>query len=317
MRLVIGDRATMLKEFDIADLAVSTAREWFQQNLPNVDPVNGLIYQVELKRGSDQLAGIFAEDSYCMKANDTSAAVGYAPLTPTEKLVLAAERMLNSQAFKISHPETGHDVKIMAVRKGIELSLTVAMPLLDKFVNNEKHYFELKRRCGAELVAYLRSHDDAQVHIDVNMNTLDTRGGGISGIYLSVSGTSAEDGDSGQVGRGNQANGIISLNRPRGSEAAAGKNPTSHVGKIYSVLSHVLAENIHREVPGLKQVIVWLCSRIGDPVTSPQIAAVQVALEGKRKITEVKPRIREVVSRGLGEMPVFCRALAEGLYTVC
>ena len=49
------------------------------------------------------------------------------------------------------------------------------------------------------------------------------RAGGSEGVYLSLLGTSAEDADSGQVGRGNRVNGLISLNRPLGTEAAAGK----------------------------------------------------------------------------------------------
>ena len=67
---------------------------------------------------------------------------------------------------------------------------------------------------------------------------LDRPGAGLAGMYLSVLGTSAEDADCGEVGRGNQANDIFAVNRPRGSEVAPGKSPVSHVGKIYNVLTH-------------------------------------------------------------------------------
>jgi len=43
------------------------------------------------------------------------------------------------------------------------------------------------------------------------------------------------------VGRGNRVNGVVSLNRPMSTEAAAGKNPGSHMGKIYTLLSHQIA----------------------------------------------------------------------------
>ena len=66
-------------------------------------------------------------------------------------------------------------------------------------------------------------------------------------MYLTLLGTSAEQGDSGQVGRGNRVCGLISLNRPMSVEAAAGKNPVSHVGKIYNVLAHELAMRIYAE----------------------------------------------------------------------
>jgi S-adenosylmethionine synthetase len=136
-------------------------------------------------------------------------------------------------------------------------------------------------------------------------------------MYLSVLGTSAEDADSGEVGRGNQVNGIIALNRPRGSEAAAGKNPVSHVGKIYSVLTHLLANQIYRQVPGLDHVLVWLCSRIGVPINEPQAAAVQLKLSRGSKLAEIADSVRQIVNRELERMPEFCNELAQGKYLIC
>jgi S-adenosylmethionine synthetase len=130
-------------------------------------------------------------------------------------------------------------------------------------------------------------------------------------------GTSAENADSGEVGRGNQVNGIIALNRPRGSEAAAGKNPVSHVGKIYSVLTHLLANRIYQEVGGLEQVIVWLCSRIGAPIDDPQAVAVQVTLKAGTRLADVAEIAREIVRRELEDLANFCQRLAEGQYQVC
>lgn len=91
MRLIIGDRATPVKEFDIGELAVETTKSWFREHLAEVDPDRHVIYQVELKGGSEELTGIFRETSTVALANDTSAAVGYAPLSATEQLVLEAE----------------------------------------------------------------------------------------------------------------------------------------------------------------------------------------------------------------------------------
>ncbi len=318
MKLIIGDRATFSCDFDVAAVAVETAKEWFRENLPEVDPTRHLTYQVELKSGSDELTDIFRPDSIIRPANDTSAAVGYAPLTKTEKTVLAAERFLNGPEFKRKYPETGHDVKIMGVRRDEQLTLTVAMPLLDRYIASERVYFQRKEEIRETLISYLDSHcDDGLQNITVNMNTLDRIGAGLAGMYLSVLGTSAEDADSGEVGRGNQVNGLISLNRPRGSEAAAGKNPTSHVGKIYSVLTHLIAAQIYREVSGVRQAVVWLCSRIGDPVEKPELAAVQVALDGDAKLATVERAAREIVARELGRVPQFCEALARGEYSIC
>ncbi len=317
MRLVIGDRATLVREFDVAELAVETAKQWLCENLPEVNPEQHLTYQVELKGGSDELSGIFRSESPRYRANDTSAAVGYAPLSETERLVIAAEKHLNDRDFKKKFPESGSDVKVMGVRKGAQLDLTVAMPLLDRYVSSEAVYFQRKEEMRQALADHLRSRLEAIRDINVTMNTLDRRGAGLSGMYLSVLGTSAEDADSGEVGRGNQVNGIIALNRPRGSEAAAGKNPVSHVGKIYNVLSHRLAEQIHSEVPGIRQAVVWLCSRIGDPVDAPQMCSVQVVIDGATKLAAVQESIRGVVVRGLSRMAEFCHELASGKYSIC
>src|SRR3972149_1044680 len=254
MRLVIGARPTPVNEFDIREIAIETAKCWFREHLAEVDPDRHVTYQVELKGGSEELTGIFQETSTVALANDTSAAVGYAPLSETEQLVLEAERFLNGPEFKRRYPESGKDVKIMGVREGSGLDITAAMPLLDRYIDDEASYFEKKQEMREILSAHLRSRLARLDAIHVSLNTLDRPNRGLAGIYLSVLGTSAEDADSGEVGRGNQVNGVIALNRPRGSEAAAGKNPLSHVGKIYTLLSHNIAAEVYERVPGLQEV---------------------------------------------------------------
>lgn len=317
MRLIIGDRATIVPEVDVGAVAVEAAKAWFREKLPEVDPDRHLTYQVELKQASEELTSIFGRGDTVMASNDTSAAVGYAPLSETERLVLETEFFLNGADFKAQFPETGRDVKVMGVRRREKLGLTLAMPLLDRYVDSEAGYFQRKEEIHGVLLAHLKTRLERIRDISVEVNTLDRRGFGLSGMYLSVLGTSAEDADSGEVGRGNHVNGIIALNRPRGSEAAAGKNPVSHVGKIYSVLTNVLAHQIHKEVPGLQQVLVWLCSRIGDRVDHPQIISVQLKLAGYVKLPTVIDSICEIVRRELSRMPLFCEELARGEYSVC
>ncbi|MBC7086833.1 MAG: S-adenosylmethionine synthetase, partial [Methanomethylovorans sp.] len=158
MRLVFGDRATFrLEDIEVAveDIAINTAKEWLRTNLRYVNPED-LIYQVELKPGSAELTDIFKRKGEVVVSNDTSAAVGYAPMSFTEKMVLNLEKHLNSPSFKRENPVSGEDVKIMAVRKGKDLQLTVAMPLIDYFVESEKDYFLIKGElfnCIQEYVA--------------------------------------------------------------------------------------------------------------------------------------------------------------------
>jgi len=103
MLMVFGDRATYEVDGDpipIDEIAVSTAKKWFKKNLRFVDPERHVRYQVELARGSEALRDIFSRKGRFYGANDTSAAVGYAPLTDTERIVLHTERYINSPSFK-------------------------------------------------------------------------------------------------------------------------------------------------------------------------------------------------------------------------
>ena len=319
MELVIGDRATLKcsgRHIPVADIAIHAAQKWVRDNLRFVDAEKHLKYRIVLAPGSEELADIFSRPGKVRAANDTSAAVGYYPLSPTEKAVYSLERHLNSGRFKKAYPETGEDIKVMGLRSGRDLDLTVAMPLIASFIKSEEEYFERKSLIHEEIKNSLSSSHGFN-KIDVHFNTLDEKGRGLGGVYLSCLGTSAEDADSGQVGRGNRVNGLISLNRPLGTEAAAGKNPVSHVGKIYNILSHKLAKEIYENIEGLKEVYVLLLSRIGSPVNVPQMATAQVLLERGRKINDIAGKAEEIFHREFSKLDKFCSELSKGKYPVC
>jgi S-adenosylmethionine synthetase len=319
MELIIGDRATFSvagRKIPVGEIAIAAARRWLQANLRILDPVKHVRYRVVLAPGSTELADIFARPGAVRVANDTSAAVGYYPLSPTEQVVLGMERYLNGSDFKMRFPETGEDIKVMGARRDRVLDMTVAMPLLARSVASEQDYFARKKMLLAEMRDFVaRSGDFTRINLD--FNTLDMEGRGLGGVYLSLLGTSAEDGDSGQVGRGNRVNGLISMNRPMGTEAAAGKNPVSHVGKIYNVLAHRMAQEIYTNIEGIREVHVLLLSRIGSPVDCPRIATAQLLLEKGRRVGEIARKVEDVFERELGGMGAFCAALARGEFPVC
>lgn len=319
MELIIGDRATFRagnKEIPVADIAVSAAKKWLKGNMRFVDPERHLKYRVVLAPGSEELTDIFSRKGRVRPANDTSAAMGYYPLSPTEKTVLELEQFLNSKKFKNKYPETGEDIKVMGLRRGNVLDLTVAMPLLADYIKSEKNYFERKEAIHDVMESFLERFEGFKKR-NVHFNTLDEKGRGLGGVYLSLLGTSAEDADSGQVGRGNRVNGLISLNRPLGTEAAAGKNPVSHVGKIYNVLAHKIAKEIYEKIEGIKEVYVLLLSRIGTPIDEPQVATAQVLLEKGRRIGEIAKTAEEIFDREFAGINKFCMELSRGKYPVC
>ncbi len=95
-------------------------------------------------------------------------------------------------------------------------------------------------------------------------------------IYLTVTGTSIEMGDDGATGRGNRGNGLITPMRPMTMEAIAGKNPVSHVGKIYNVLAQRAASEV-AELDGVNEAYVTLVSKIGSPISQPLLRGVQIS----------------------------------------
>jgi S-adenosylmethionine synthetase len=319
MLMVFGDRATFVVGGDtvpVEDIVKRTAKEWFKQNLHMVDPDKHVDYQIELKRGSDALTDIFNRKSKYLGANDTSAAVGFAPMTETERIVLETEKFLNSADFKKQHPDTGEDIKIMAMRKNSHIDLTIAIAFVDRYVDSEQSYFKRKEEIKQEVLDFV--HANAQIDsIDVNINTADVPGRGLPGMYLTVLGTSADGADSGQVGRGNRVNGIIPLNRPTCSEAAAGKNPTSHVGKIYNFLTYEIAKRIQSETNGVQEVYVWLLSEIGRPINEPKIASVQLILDRGTTLKEVSTKVQDLVADELSNIDKFSDELAHGRIPVC
>lgn len=318
MEFIIGDRATFKGgkiRVPVTDIAVRETHDWFKGNLPHVDPVRDLKVRVVLQPGSIELGDIFDRKGRIKVANDTSAAVGYAPLTITEKAVFETERFMNSAAFKLRFPETGEDVKVMGIRRGSELDITVACPFLTGFIKNEKEYFHIKKDVYGALKTFLGSL--AFSSVSLNFNTLDIKGHGVNGVYLTLLGTSAEDADSGQVGRGNRVNGVISLNRPMGTEAAAGKNPVSHVGKIYTVLTHRMANEIHERIEGIKEVYVWLLSQIGSPVDEPKHVYVKV-IPGKRlDRAGIRKNVSFIIDEFMAGINVFTGELSRGEHPVC
>lgn len=318
MKIVFGDRATYTCDHRIVkvgEIAEAAARRWVGTHLRFVDPDRHLIFQNEIKPGSPELTDTFSRAS--IGANDTSVGIGYAPLSETEQLVLATERHLNSALLKTAYPEIGEDIKIMGYRYGKELTLTVAVAFVDRYIPDAGTYFARKRELKQELERFIRERLRRITQVTIDLNTLDDPSRGDGGMYLTVLGTSAEGGDGGQVGRGNRVNGLIPFNRPQTTEAAAGKNPVNHVGKIYNILSHEIAGRIYREVKGVREATVYLCSQIGNPVDRPLVASAQLSLEDGVPFETAENHASGIIEEELDGIFRFSSRLADGCYPVC
>jgi S-adenosylmethionine synthetase len=305
--IVYGDRATF--KVGGEDVLVNEIAE----KSTFIDPEKHVKFQSEIKPGSAALQDIFSrkKKGEYLGANDTSAAVGFAPYTEQEKLILGLEKYLNSKEYKKEHPETGEDIKIMALRRGNKVDLTVAVAMVDRFIKNEDDYFKRKDEIYDSINTWIDDKGGFE-EVKVSLNALDARGRGLDGLYLTVLGTSAEAGDSGQVGRGHNVRGVIALLRPMSSEAAAGKNPVSHVGKIYNMLCYRIADRIIDEVNGVEETYVWLLSRIGRPINEPSVVSAQVIPQKGVAMKSLESSINEIIADEFDHLDDFCTALADG-----
>ena len=318
MRLFVGDRATARwrgRDLGLPALLQARASAYFATVLPALDVHSGLQVIPVTGPGAAELSSLFDEHQP-VRANDTSAVVGYAPLSPVELLVLRLERHLQNAAFKRRHPATGQDVKIMAVRRGTAVDLTVAMPMLATQVASAAAYRAAREAARVELQAEARRLLPEDWTPTIALNALDDDSQGAAGVYLTLCGTSAEHGDSGEVGRGNRVHGVIPLMRPGGAEAVAGKNPRCHVGKIYSVLAFQMARALLREVPTLRAAQIWLTARIGAPLDQPASVVLQCVPMRGSDLAQCDARMRHCVQAQLRAIADLCRELEGGAHTV-
>jgi S-adenosylmethionine synthetase len=295
MRLIHVGRATQALEgtsLDLEALATASAREVFGRSLRHLDAARHLRIELRIRPTSRALRDLFAAAGAVPLANDSSIGCGYAPLSETERLVLETDRFLMLPATLDAHPYLGEDVKLLAVRVGDAIDLTVAAAFVAAQVPSVSAYVDAKNA----LAAAIRDHAariSARV-VRVSLNAADDPPS--ARIYLTVTGTSAEAGDDGQVGRGNRANGLITPSRPMSLEAVAGKNPVSHVGKLYNTWAQQLASELAAR-PDLAAVSCQLASRIGAPITEPQVVWLGVSGPAARDASGLAAHVQTALER--------------------
>ncbi|HEX6236579.1 MAG TPA: methionine adenosyltransferase [Acidimicrobiales bacterium] len=266
-RVILAGRADPLGgALPVPELA-ERVRKDLATALPDAGPD---AFEVELRLGatSPDLAGLAVDaGDGPPRANDTSVAVVSLPRSPLEDAVLRVERRLTSGVLRERVP-IGPDVKVMAVRTDEAVTMTMAAAVLAPRVADADGYEAAVRAVAAEGADVAGAVLGREVEVTVNAADADH-------AYLTLSGTSAEAGDDGGVGRGNRFGGLIAPSRPTSMEACAGKNPVGHVGKTYHATAQDIGEAALAE-PGVDEVTVTLVSRIGQPVTVPQLVHVAV-----------------------------------------
>ncbi len=310
--ILLSGRAVELVDketFPVHEVAIKAARDYLKKAVRHLDLEHHVVIDSRIGQGSVDLVGVFnkARENPIPLANDTSFGVGYAPLSETERIVYETEKLLNGDEFKKKWPAIGEDIKVMGLRKGDEIDLTIAAAIVDSEVDNPDDYMAVKEAIYEAARGIVESHTERPTKIYVN--TADDPKKDI--YYITVTGTSAEAGDDGSVGRGNRVNGLIPPNRHMSMEAAAGKNPVSHVGKIYNLLSMLIANDIAEQVEGVEEVYVRILSQIGKPIDEPLVASIQVIPKKGYHLETIQKPAYEIADAWLSDITKIQKMILE------
>jgi len=201
-------------------------------------------------------------------SNDCNICVGFSPLSLLEDIVLNLEKELSLGSFKELFPDTGYDIKIIGTRQDQDIFLQVNLPFIAENIPDEQTYKRRVKESEDYILDYIKKTYNTVPRIDVNPEKYSGR------PYLTVTGSVADTGDVGVVGRGNRVNGLITPFRPMSIEASAGKNPLDHTGKIYSILAMQLSDDLYKRT-GLKNNVT-LSTTKEKPVDTPDFVFISI-----------------------------------------
>ncbi len=294
----------------IEALAEETTRSWLARHLHALDAERHVEVTSLVRPGASELVDLYdaSPQARLPLANDTSCGVGYAPLSELERMVLAVERRLSSVDARRLEPAIGEDVKVMGVREGDSIELTVACAMVDRELPDLAAYGKATR--AVREIALETARPLTSRRVGARVNAADDLAAGR--VYLTVTGTSAESGDDGQPGRGNRANGLITPGRPMTIESVAGKNPVSHVGKLYNLVADAIAARLVETVRDVRGAECRLVSRIGHPIDEPQLVDVRLVGRDAEGDPELRAEVERLARDELARLPDLARALVAG-----
>lgn len=294
------------------EIAIAACREWLSTHFHELDMDRHVRITPRLRPGSSELRSLFGRSAEAPMANDTAYGAGFAPLTDLEKTVLEVERTLNREETKDTHPEIGADIKVMGVRCGGRIVLTISCAFVSKFVTDAEDY--MRSKAAVREIALSAARRLSTLDVEIKVNTADDVEHGE--MYLTVTGTSAECGDEGEVGRGNRASGLITPYRVMAIDAPAGKNPISHPGKLYNIVAQRIAGSVVRDLSDVEDAACLLVSQIGRPIDDPQIVDIRLAVRGTEIPGTHTSKVKETVDSHLSQLSLVRDALINGEITV-
>lgn len=227
------------------------------------------------------------------RCNDTSTTVSYYPMSKLEITVLNIEQLLNSDNYKKLKPWVGNDIKVMGIRKERKVEITSCVPLISKYVKDLEDYKNklniIKKDIEKEIKKQFKNNE-----IIVYLNTRDNYEK--NDLYMTLTGSAIESGDEGIVGRGNRSRGVIPFSRNFSMEAACGKNPVYHTGKLFTAIGDIISKKIYEKYK--VENTVYCTSKMGDSISKPWNISVELNKRiSKEEIDDIKRMINEIIEK--------------------
>lgn len=280
-------------------IAVEAARKYLKETVQFLDLERDAIVDCRMGVGSSDLRDVFKAGgkNQVPRANDTSFGIGHAPFSDLESMILKVSEHIDG-TVRPKHPIIGTDVKIMGYRQQDNITLTLCVPIIDRFCADIGEYNEAIAFINDDVAKFASAQTKRKVNVCVNTGDIAESGS----VFLTVTGTSAEMGDDGSVGRGNRCNGLITPQRPMSMEATSGKNPINHIGKIYNLLSTQIAQKCVKEVSGIDDLYIRLLSQIGKPIDEPLVASAQYISNGTDDTKAMEKDISAIIDDSLANI---------------
>lgn len=312
IRMLVNGRFTdrfKNEKIDYMEIVTNTITEYFKELFPLLDTDKylmivdnthhnegpGVVYNEDGSTKNDRKKFFEAVDEEDKlrhnnhnRCNDTSTTVSYYPMSDLEQTVLEVEQRLNSNEYKEEFPWVGNDIKVMGIRKNKKVEITSCVPLISPYVKDLEDYkskLEIIRE-EVERVARKRFEDN---EIEIFLNTRDNYDK--NDLYLTAIGSAVESGDEGAVGRGNRSRGVIPFARNFSMEAACGKNPVYHTGKLFTAIGDTISKTIY-DTYGIENT-VYCTSKMGDDIDEPWNISVELTQQVEE---EVKTEINALVN---------------------
>ena len=100
-------------------------------------------------------------------------------------------------------------------------------------------------------------------------------------------------------------------------EAVAGKNPVTHVGKIYNLAAVQMTERLVSQIEEVQEANCFLVSQIGKPVCDPRSVEVRLRLQEESRLSELGPDVSDIVQATRADMQNLWQRVMEGTVSVC